>query len=204
MIPYGTDPYNPGQMQRDPGLFPVMGGALNYTDAWGVAQMSVRRDVAPNLFVGQNTVNDSAVISAALPIPWREDNRRRAPKLVGLGSVAITRTQLVDPFTSELRSSIGMARVDVGVMYAVRPGLTYGFRYELIVQTGDRNAEFPINGFFRNSFYFTFRVRYPEDVAAQVPRRRQDSVRADRRDLVPLGAEPVIPDLLDEDGGGDR
>lgn len=201
VIPYGTDPYNPGDQDRQSGLYPIVGASANYADVWGVAQMSVRRDVSPNLFVGQNTVNDSAVISASLPIPWREDNRRRAPKMVGIGSLAVTRTQLVDPFTSELESSIGMARLDVGFLYAVRPGFTYGVRYELILQTGDRDADMPINGFFRNSFYFTFKIRYPEDIAAQVPKRRAGSVRSDRQDLMPMGAEPVIPDLLDEGGG---
>jgi len=38
-----------------------------------------------------------------------------------------------------------------------------------------------------------------------VPKRRGNAVRADRNDLSPLGAEPVIPDLLEEEeGGGDR
>lgn len=202
VYPYGNDPYNPDDDGREAGYFPIVGAALNYTDVWGVAQMSIRRDVQPNLFVGQNTVNDSAVISAAMPLPWKEENRRRAPKLVGIGSIGVSRTQLVDPKTSDLASSIGVGRIDVGIMYAVKPGLSWGVRYELLIQTGDDRANPPIQGFFRNSFYFTFKVRYPEDVAAQVPKRRQNAVRADRKDIAPLGAEPVVPDLLDEGGEG--
>jgi len=62
-----------------------------------------------------------------------------------------------------------------------------------------------IPGFFRNTFYFSFKYRWPEELAVQVPKRRGNAIRADRNDLSPLGAEPVIPDLLEEEeGGGDR
>jgi hypothetical protein len=114
------------------------------------------------------------------------------------------RTQLVDPVTSELQSSFGVARLDVGVQYAVRPGLSYTLRYQLMLQSSNRDAMGEsIPGFSRNTLFFSFRVRWPEDVAVQVPKRRGNAVRADRDDLSPLGAEPVIPDLLDE-GGGER
>lgn len=203
VYPYGDDPYNLTEPARTGGWYPVVGGGLYYTDEWGTAQMSLRRDVQPNLLLAQNTVGDSAQIAAALPLPWFEDNRRRQPRLIGMGSVSVVRTQLVDPFTADLQSSIGTARVDLGFMYAVRPGFTYGLRYELMLQTGDSNAAMPIPGYFRNTFYFSFRLRYPEDVAATVPKRRGSSVRADGGDLAPHGAEPVVPDLL-EPSGGDR
>lgn len=206
VIPFGTDPYNPDDPPRRRGLFPVVGGQLAYTDSYGVSTLTLRRDVQPNLLIAQNTVSDTAIISAALPIPWREDNRRRAPKLVGLGSIAAMRTQLVDPVTSKLSSSFGVARVDVGIQYSVRPGFSYTVRYELMVQTSNRNSmSDPIPGFFRNTFYFSFKYRWPEELAVQVPKRRGSSVRADGNDLSPLGAEPVIPDLLEEEEGqGDR
>jgi hypothetical protein len=206
VIPFGRDPYNPTDVERRRGLFPVIGGQLAYTDVFGVSTLSLRRDVTPNLLIAQNTVSDVAMITAAMPIPWREDNRRRAPKLVGLGSLAVMRTQLVDPVTSDLQASFGVARVDVGIQYAVRPGFSYTFRYELMVQSSNRDSMGEqIPGFFRNTFYFSFKVRWPEELAAQVPKRRGNAIRADRDDLSPLGAEPVIPDLLEEDGGeGER
>lgn len=203
IVPFGDDPANPEREQRDPALYPVVGVSADITDVWGAGRMSLRHDVSANLFLGQNTVNDTAVISAAMPIAWRGVVRRRQPKLVGLGSVSVTRTQLVDPFTSDLQSSIGLARLDVGFLYAVRPGFTYGVRYELMVQTGDRNAQMPINGFFRNTFFVTFKLRYPEDLAAQVPKRRGNTVNGARGDLVPIGAEPVVPDLIEDEGGED-
>lgn len=203
VVPYGEDPANPGRALRDPGLYPVVGVSADLTDWWGAGRMSLRHDVSANLFLGQNTVNDTAVISAAMPLAWRGVVRRRQPTLVGMGSVSVTRTQLVDPFTSDLQSSIGLARLDVGFMYAVRPGFTYGVRYEMMVQTGDREAQMPITGFFRNTLFVTFKLRYPEELAAQVPKRRATAGSSDRQDLVPIGAEPVVPDLLEDEGAAD-
>jgi hypothetical protein len=205
VIPFGTDPYNPMAGARRRGLFPVVGAQLAYTDVFGISTLSLRRDVTPNLLIAQNTVSDVAIIAAALPIPWREDNRRRAPKLIGLGSVAAMRTQLVDPQTSDLQSSFGVARLDLGIQYSVRPGFSYTVRYEFMYQSSNRDdMGEQIPGFYRNTFYFSFKYRWPEELAAQVPKRRGNAIRADRGDLSPLGAEPVIPDLLEEEGGDDR
>lgn len=210
VMPYGKDPYNPDE-DRQAGLFPVAGGMFAITEQWGRGQLSLRRDVLPNMFIAQNTVNDSATISAALPLPWFDDSGRRSPKMVALGSVGVQRTQLIEAESGDLTSSIGAARVDVGVLYTPRPGISYGVRYELMVQTGDDSAvdplgnTMPIEGFFRNTVYFTFAVRYPDRVAATVPKRRAgNAVRADRKDMVPIGAEPVIPDLLEGGEEGDE
>ncbi len=204
VIPFGKDPYNPDDPERRRGIFPVMGAQLAYTDVFGVSTLSLRRDVAPNLLIAQNTVSDIAVVSAAVPLPWREDNRRRAPKLIALGSIAAMRTQLVDPVTSDLARSFAVGRVDIGVQYSVRPGFSYTFRYELMIQSSNRDVttEMIVPGFFRNTFYFSFKYRWPEEVAISVPKRRGQAVRADAGDASPLGAEPVIPDLLEEEEGG--
>lgn len=210
VMPYGRDPYNPDE-ERSSGLFPIAGGMFAVTEQWGRGTLSLRRDVLPNLFIAQNTVNDSATIAAAMPLPWFDDSGRRAPKLIGLGSVSVQRTQIIDAETADLTSSIGAMRVDVGVLYTPRPGFSYGVRYELMLQTGDDSAvdplgnNMPIEGFFRNTIYFTFAVRYPDRVAASVPKRRAgNAVRADRKDMVPIGAEPVVPDLLEGGEGGDE
>jgi len=207
VIPFGDDPYNPDDPPRRRGIFPVLGGQLVFTDVFGVSTLSLRRDVSPNLLIAQNTVSDVAVISAAVPIPWREDNRRRAPKLIALGSLAAMRTQLVDPVTSELQRSFGVGRVDIGIQYSVRPGFSYTFRYELMIQSSNRDesTEMITPGFFRNTFYFSFKYRWPEELAISVPKRRGQAVRADAGDASPLGAEPVIPDLFEDEGeGGER
>lgn len=194
VIPYGTDPYNPQDTDRERGLYPVAGLQLTYTDAWGIGTASLRRDVAPNLYLGQNSVNEAAVVAAALPLWWIDDNPRREPKLVGLGSIAIMRTRLIDPVTSELQSSFGVGRVDLGVQVNVWPNLSYMVRYELMIQTGDDDAVMSTAGFVRNTVFFSFRFRYPEDIAASVPKKRGDALRADGADQL---GEPVIIDALD-------
>lgn len=203
VYPYGTDPFNPMEHRRS-GAFPLAGAQLAYLDSRGTAQISGRRDVTPNLYIAQNTVTDSVTASGAMPLPWL-DSRRRQPQLVGLGSLVIQRTQLVDSETSDLASSFGALRVDAGIAYTPRPGITYGARYELLYQTGDDRGVTPLPGFWRNTFVVTFAVRYPNDVAVQVPRRRSNSsTRADRKDLVPVGAEPVVPDLTGGEEGEER
>jgi len=201
VFPFGEDPYNPGEERRS-GIFPIMGAQFALTEVWGRATMMIRRDVTPSMFLAQNTVNDSATLSAALPLPWLAGSRR-APRLVGVGSVGIQRTQLINSVTSDTESSIGAARLDLSALYAPKAGVTYGLRYELQYQTGDDRAVMAVQGFFRNTIYFTFSLRYPDDVAVSLPRRRTgNSARADRQDLAPVGAEPVVPDLVE--GGGEE
>jgi hypothetical protein len=76
-------------------------------------------------------------------------------------------------------------------------------RYEVAYQQGDTMASGVVPAFLRNTVYFTFSLRYPEDVRVKVPRRGQ-SLRADRKDLAPIGSEPVIVDpeeILNGSGG---
>lgn len=207
VLPYGTDPDNP-DVTRHIGTFPLVGAQLAYTDLWGIATLAVRRDVTPNLFVAANTVNDTASLAAAMPLSWFESSRRRQPKLAGVGSFGISRTQLIQAETSDLQSSFVVGRVDAGLQYAPRPGITYSARYEFMYQTQTRGAGLgmAIPGFFRNTIYITAAIRFPADVAVRVPKRRAGSVRADRKDLTPVGAEPVIPDLVEagSEGGSDE
>ena len=204
---FGCDPYNPGEVRRS-GFFPIVGAQFSITDVWGRGTLAVRRDVTPNLQIAQNTVNDSVTVAAAVPLPWLDDTRRRAPKLIGLASLGVVRTRLIDSVTSDTTSSIDAARIDVAVMYAPRPGVTYTARYEGQFQRGDEEAALAVPGFYRNTIYFSFAVRYPNDVAGIVPKRRAGSSnRADRADQSPIGAEPVVPDLVEEggdDSGGDQ
>jgi hypothetical protein len=204
VYPYGTDPDNPMAEQRD-GVFPIMGAALAYTEVWGRAQLQARRDITPNLFVAQNTVNDTALLSLALPLRWLDESRMRAPKVVALGSFGINRTQLIDSVTADVDSSFLIGRLDVGVGYSPRPGFTYGVRYEFVYQTGDDDAVMAIPGFFRNTLSFTFAIRYPDRVAgAETQKRRKNGVRADGKDLVPIGVDPISTDIFDEEGAGEE
>jgi hypothetical protein len=193
---------------RKPALFPIFGALVAYTELWGRATLSAQRVVTPDLFVAINTVDDLLLAQVALPLPWLDDNpHMRTPKLVGLASVGIERAQLVDPTTSVTNGSIGLVRVDAGASWTPRPGQTWGLRYEFVFQSGDATGVIPTTTFSRNTVYLTFALRYPDRVAAAVPRRTQ-SVRADRKDLAPVGAEPVVPDpteaLPDGDDSGDN
>ena len=202
VVPVLKDPYHP-DVTRHVGTFPIFGGQLAYTDVWGLAAFAVRRDVTPNLFVAANTVNDSATLAAAVPLYWLDNgNRRRQPKLAGVGSFGVQRTQVVSSETAQLTGSFILGRIDAGVQYMPQPGITYSARYELIAQTGDSTAEVSQAGFFRQTVYVTAAVRFPADVAVRVPKRRTNSVRADRKDLSPSGAEPVIPDLVEAGSEG--
>src|SRR5204863_3271422 len=104
-------------------------------------------------------------LSLAMPLPWLDESRRRDPKLVGLGSLGLNRTQLINSETSDVESSFVVGRLDVGVGYSPKPGFTYGLRYEFIYQTGDDAAVALIPGYWRNTLSFTFSIRYPDRVA---------------------------------------
>jgi hypothetical protein len=203
--PYGVDPDNPDLAQAD-GLFPVFGAAVAYTEVWGRASFQARRDVAPNLLIAQNTINDSAQLSLALPLPWLDDSRRRQPKLVGLASAGAARTQLIDSQTGDaVGGAFLVGSIDAGVGYSPRPGFTYGLRYSFQFQKGNDEGEMLVPGFFRNTLSFTFQIRYPNAANGEQARRRQrGGVRADGNDLVPIGVEPSMGDLPsgDEGGGG--
>lgn len=188
--------------------FPVFGAIAAYTDVWGRAQLDARREVTPNLFIAQNTINDAVNVTFAMPLTFLDkDQRRRNPRVVGIGSAGVARTQLIDPTSSDLNGQFWLERVDASVAWEPRTGQTFGMRAELTNQNGDTVGEMTVPSFHRFTFYFTFALRWPEDVGVRVP-RRANSVRADQKDLAPIGAEPVVIDpaeLLEEgQGGGDR
>jgi len=185
---------------RQSAPFPLGGVMVAYTETWGRATLAVRRVVTPDLFVALNTINDSVLSQIALPLPWLDDNpHARMPKLMGLASIGLERAQLVDPDTQNPEGSIILGRVDAGVTWTPRSGQTWGLRYEFVYQHGDMAGVIPTSTFWRNTLYLTFALRYPDRVAAQVPRVTQ-SVRADRKDLSPVGAEPVVPDPTEQLG----
>jgi len=202
VIPYGTDPNRSGETTSR-GVFPVVGGQLNYIEYWGSTTLGLRRDVTPNMFLAQNTVSDSVTLTAAVPIPQPGGSRRREPTIMALGTIGGQRTQLVDPSTGNLGSDFRAVRFDVGLGYTPRPGFTYTARYELTYQSGDKSGMTTAASFYRNTVYFSFALRYPSEVAATVPKRRGSNSRADRSDTA-VGAEPVVPDVLDQSGGDDQ
>lgn len=204
VVPFGVDPYNPDD-EREPGAFPVLGAQVALRDRWGHATMGIRRDVTPNMFIAQNTVTDEASVSAVLPLPWTDNQRLRQPKLLGLGTVGVTRTHLIDSVSADPISTIGAGRVDLGVTYTPRPGIAYTVRYELMVQTGDEYAMTPLRGFFRNTIYFTFNVKYPEYQERRISKVRKAAVQVDGKPVASFASDPSVLDQIDgNDGGDDR
>jgi hypothetical protein len=196
--PYGTDPYNPGTT-RTSGLFPIVGGSVNYSDIWGRLTISGGRSVSPNLYIAQNTLTTNGLVQLALPLPFLDDSRRREPKLVALGTIGYERTSLIDTGTGTdmTAATFDVYHADVGLGYMLRPGMQLGLRYEFIKQTGDTEATAVIAGFTRNTLFFTMAIRYPDRLAVKIP-KRENAVRADRKDLAPIGEEIVVPENPNE------
>ncbi len=93
----------------------------------------------------------------------------------------------------------------IGLGYSPRPGFTYGVRYELQIQSGNKAAEMNIPGFWRQTLSFTFNIRYPNQANGEAARRTNTGVRADGKDLVPVGVDPTSTDVPSDDapaGGG--
>ena len=194
--PFGTDKYNP---TRPPGAAepaPVFNATAAYTGDWGFATLSVSRAVSPNLLIAQNTVDTGAYLRMSLPLPWLELSSRSEPHYTAVGSVGVAETQLIDPQTSNLVGSFELAHVDLALQYRPSLATTYGLRYEFAYQHGDTVAALVEPSYFRNTVYFEFQWRYPEMLAASVP-RRTGSTRADGGDLAPIGSEPVVPDAAE-------
>lgn len=191
-------------LPQSDGLFPVAGLGIAYTEVWGRASFQLRREVSPNLLIAQNTINESAGLSLALPLPWLDDSRRRQPRLVMLGAIGAARTQLIDSVTGDtVGAAFLVGNVDVGLGYSPRPGFTYGLRYSFQYQNGSEADEMVVPDFFRNQISFTFQLRYPNQANGEQARRKnRGGVRADGGDLVPIGVDANAVELPSGDSGG--
>ncbi|MBA3538565.1 MAG: hypothetical protein H0T79_02970 [Deltaproteobacteria bacterium] len=205
VIPLWDDPYkdtNPMFLQRGRTVSPVVGGQVSYTDVWGYANLSVSRTVSPAVLIAQNTINDGVAVTVGMPLTFMEDSRGRAPRWLGLGSAGVQRTQLINASGGSPEGTFGALRIDLGVTYAVRPGMTLGGRYSIQHQTGDAEAVMAVASYTTNTLTFTMTMRYPERTAVRQKRnKRKHSTRADRSDVTPLeemspsdGGDAPIPD----------
>jgi hypothetical protein len=198
--PFGTDPYNPGD-KRQANLFPTFGATVAYSEPWALSTLSVQRAVSPNLTIAENTLNESVTGTVSMPITWFDEvPHARLPRFVGLGTIGVEQSELIDSDNGGTLGKFDVMHVDLGVGWTPKPGTTYSVRYEFLYQTGDMTATMMIPSYWRNTLFFTFALRYPDRVAAQVPTRTQ-SFRSDRKDLAPMG-EPVVPDPSEAQQGG--
>lgn len=185
------DPYNPTAKQQDT-LFPAAGALVAYTQAWGRATFSINHNVAPDPLLAQNTVDTMALAQVSMPLPWL-DSSLRSPKLVALGTVGFDQTELLDQATNKSNGTFDIAHVDLGVNWTPEVGRTFGVRYQLLYQHGNASATMVTPSFISNTLFATFSLMLPGTQNEQIPKLLK-SVRADRSDLGPVGAEPVVPD----------
>lgn len=198
--PVGHDKYQP-LIPRHPASYMIGGLNVSWTQLWGRATLTARRDVSPNMFLAQNTLDDSANLQVVVPLPWLDETRRN-PKLIGKASIGIEHQQLIDMDNGALAGDFKAGHLDASVLWTPQPGVTYGFRYEFVYQTGDEVAMQALPSYYRNTVYATFAFSWPARPVDDLQPQRK-SLRADGSDAVPMGAEPVVMDLFgDADGGG--
>jgi hypothetical protein len=207
IIPVANDPNDPNATHKE-STFYTGGANLGYTEVWGRAALAAERSVAPNLLLAENTVDNSVNMTLAMPLPWLDDTRRN-PKLTANASIGYSNQQLIDTGTGKSVGNINVGHLDVSVGWTPKPGETFGLRYEFLYQRSgavgetvmvDGQAIQQVPNYFRNTLSFTFALRIPDRVAGEVPKKGK-SIRSDRSDLVPVGAEPVVTDPLE---GGDQ
>lgn len=169
---------------------PTMGAAIAYTPEWGNAGIQVRRSVAPNLYIAQNTISDAASVSAWLPLPWLADDPLE-PTLSVQSTLGVARTSILDAVTSEAVSRFHIATADVAVGWQVRPQLVLGARYQFLIQDSDDASMTEVLEYSRHTVQVTFSGRWPSRVAAEIPLR--SSLRVDRADQTAVGDETATP-----------
>ena len=195
--PVGVDPYAPTTATQGAQPYPIFSATVAYTDVWGHAVLTAARTVAPVLFIAQNTLSTSVIAQAAIPLDWFDESpRSHDPKLALVGSIGVSRSQLLDSETADTVGQFDIDHADVGFLWTPTPSQTYGLRYELIVQNGDVIAQTFEPSFYRDTLFFTFSLRYPGDVMPRMP-RTGESLRSDRSDVAPAGAEQVVPDAAE-------
>lgn len=170
---------------------PTVGGGVSYAPNWGTAGLQIRRSVAPNLYLAQNTINDSVIANAWLPLPWLTEDPL-LPRLTVQGTVGAQRSQLIDTTDGSTESGFDLVGVDLAVNYVPRDGLVITARAQHLRQTADEDAEMDnVNSYDRTTIMVTLTGRFPDRLAAEVPLR--SSLRVDRSNNTPVGEEVAPP-----------
>jgi hypothetical protein len=170
-------------------LQPTVGGQLAYFPDWGSASLQVRRSVAPNLYLAQNTITDAAILSAWLPLPWLTSDPA-LPRLTFMASGGAQRTQIIDLENGEIADGLVMLTGDVAVAYTPMNAIAFSVRYQHIRQNADDMTLLPMQTNFdytRNTVMITAYARWPDRLAGEIPQR--ESLRVDRSDTTAVGEE---------------
>jgi hypothetical protein len=206
--PVGTDPFEPME-STSVQFFPVGTVQAAYTSDWGKAILTVGRNVAPDLFIAANTVNDTALLQLSMPISSANEIRRGPPHLLASSSLGVSRTTIADGVDNAqlamlqgvLAGSFDLIHLDAGVSWTPKQDITYGLRFEYLrqVASAEETAMGSFFSFARSTLFFTVAIRYPARVVAQIP--LQNRVRADNADTATPG-EVVVPEEPTEETGG--
>lgn len=167
-------------------LQPTVGAQIGYFPNWGSSGLSVRRTVAPNFYLAENTITDSAIANAWLPLPWLAKDPHQ-PQLSVQGTVGASRTQLIDTSTGDIESGFDVYAGDVALNYVPHEGTTVALRFQHLRQVADESAAMTVLGYVRNTLMITVAGRFPDRLAAEVPIRA--TLRVDRSNLTPVGEE---------------
>jgi hypothetical protein len=167
-------------------LVPIVGAQFAYAPQWGNAGFSIRRSVAPNLFIGQNTVSEEVGVFANMPLPWLSKSLAR-PTWSAVGAAGFSRTHIVDTAGGGLSSSYNVFNFDVAMNYALSESSGLSGRYQFVRQSGSLDSMPVIQGYARNTLLFSFVTRYPAQAAGTIPTR--NSLRVDRSNNTPIGDE---------------
>ncbi|MEZ4403882.1 MAG: hypothetical protein R3B06_27915 [Kofleriaceae bacterium] len=169
---------------------PTFGLNLSYVPVWGAAGLQVRRTLAPNLYIAENTISDLIIANASLPLPWLTDEPN-LPKLTAAGALGASRSQVVRGDT--VTSTVNVVNADVSLTYAPRGDLTFTLRGQHLRQLPGTSTGVasPALAYDRTTVLVQVAWRFPERLAAEIPLR--DSLRVDRSDTTPVGDEVQAP-----------
>ena len=176
---------------------PTFGGQLTYFPDWGQAYVQVRRSMAPNLYIAQNMITDSAVLSVGMPLPWLTDDPAQ-PRLTIQGTGGVTRTQVVDLSNADTDAGFDVIVADLAVAYTPRNAVAMALRAQHLRQ--DATGDNALVGFDydRTTVMFTIYARWPDRLAGEVPANESLRVQGE------AAAESATTDDAADSGGGSR
>ncbi len=174
-----------------PSLQPTVGAQVGYFPLWGAAGLAVRRSVAPNLMVRQNTISDSFNLFASLPLPWLSKDPAQ-PRFSLSASLGLGRTQLLGLDDGRATGQYDVVGGDLSLDYHVLEGSVLSLRYQYISQMVGEVADVEdttpaLFDYVRNTVLISFSGRFPYRLAAEVPQR--ETMRVDRSNATPVGEE---------------
>jgi hypothetical protein len=156
---------------------PTALAALRYGTEAGSAELSYRRNVAPNLLIGQLFYSDVVSLNGGMPL-WKESH------FFGAASIGYQHGRLIDANLGRQAGVIDVMLGDVSISYVPTDSMSVSARYQHFRQTtGDIDPEISrLNAasFTRNIFQATITFIYPPLPAASRASTYEISQRVDQ------------------------